>query len=122
MTKLGFGKHGDDDIEDVPENYLLWLINSSQDKINLCRNELDRRSNRFNNSWMTRIVQDGFMAVSLGLPGTDLILATKARDALLRAIKEAANPTAEGRNPDNSTQPASAQSAPAQGSVPGTKP
>lgn len=101
MTKLGFGKHGDDDIEDVPENYLLWLIGSSQDKINLCKNELDRRNNRFNDSWMTRIVKDGFMSVSLGLLPPDLALATKARDALLRAIKDAANPTIE----DKPTQP-----------------
>jgi predicted ATPase len=93
MTKLGFGKHGDDDIENVPEDYLKWLMNNSQEKVDICKSELERRASKFDGTFMMRIVKTGFGEVSKGLPESEIKLCERARDALIKAITSAAGST-----------------------------
>lgn len=88
--KLGFGKHGDDPIENVPEDYLKWLMTNSQEKIDICKTELDRRQNKFDNSWMARIIKAGYDSLSQSITPEELVTCGKARDALMRAVQDAA--------------------------------
>lgn len=43
MSKLQFGKYKGDDIKTVPDDYLQWLISSSEATIKLAKDELERR-------------------------------------------------------------------------------
>lgn len=62
MAKLGFGKYKDLDIRDVPEDYLLWLISNSKQRIIEYQTELDRREKMddANLSIMERLIKKGY--------------------------------------------------------------
>ena len=62
MAKLGFGKYGDLPLEQVPEEYLDWLIRSSQEKIKMCQDELSRReiAAEASLSWLEKLVKTGW--------------------------------------------------------------
>jgi hypothetical protein len=91
MPTLGFGKHADEPIENVPEDYLNWLIKNSQEKIDICKLELDRRAGRIDNSIMAQIVKLGHQAIQTQLPQSEHAKTDKAKDVLMRAITDAAN-------------------------------
>lgn len=40
---LQFGKHQGKNIEDVPHDYLLWLRNSTEETLEMCEEEIERR-------------------------------------------------------------------------------
>jgi hypothetical protein len=62
MKKLGFGKYKDTPMDEVPEDYLEWIIQSSRDRIVELETELKRRamSEDEKASWAERIVKEGF--------------------------------------------------------------
>lgn len=93
--KLGFGKHADDDIENVPESYLKWLVQNSQEKIDIANSELARRMGKFSNSWMVKIINEGYDALAQRITPEELVTCTKARDALLKAVLDAAKGTSQ---------------------------
>lgn len=94
MPKLGFGKHADEELEEVPAKYLQWLIDSSMEKVTMCRDELERRQSKFDNSWMVKIVTNGYLEVAkTATSPEDQVRLEKARQLLLKAITEAATPS-----------------------------
>jgi hypothetical protein len=90
MPQIDFGKHKGSDIEDVPNDYLRWLIRSSQEKIDMCENELRRRSPQVNNSVMAQIVKHGRNELMCNAPASEHDDINRAHDALMKAITDAA--------------------------------
>jgi Putative quorum-sensing-regulated virulence factor len=66
MPRLHFGKYEGWEIRDVPEDYLSWLMNSSQQTADMCKAELERRENEeeASMSWMERIIKTGYRELS----------------------------------------------------------
>lgn len=64
--KIEFGKYKGYDLHDVPENYLLWMIRNSQERIDTFQNELQRRENELeaNADFAVRIIKSGFRELS----------------------------------------------------------
>ena len=60
--RLEFGKYRGHDIRDVPEDYLQWLIMNSEQTLEMCRRELERRENaeQASMSWMERLIKTGY--------------------------------------------------------------
>lgn len=95
MPKLGFGKYGDYDISDVPEDYLEWLITSSKERIKQCESELARRDNAAmaNMNWMQKIIKAGFNDLArkhhpdMGGTTQDMQELNASYDALKRAAE-----------------------------------
>lgn len=56
--RLGFGKYANCDLKDVPEDYLLWLIDDSKKKIRIFENEIARREADI--TWIEKIIKTGF--------------------------------------------------------------
>jgi hypothetical protein len=88
--KLGFGKHADAELEDIPDKYLQWLIRSSQEKIDMCESELRRRTPKVNNSMMARLVKAGTDALHHSSDPEEIPDINRASDALMKAITDAA--------------------------------
>lgn len=65
MKTLGFGKFKDVPIEQVPESYLQWLINSNKQKIADLEAELARRAlvDMASGTWIERIIKSGYRAL-----------------------------------------------------------
>ncbi len=64
--KLGFGKYKDLDLREVPEDYLIWLIQKGENDIRSYKLELERRENAddADASIMERLVKKGFRAMA----------------------------------------------------------
>lgn len=62
---LRFGKHAGTPIADVPADYLEWLIGSSNDVIDQCKNELQRRKDveEANQSFVEKLVNEGYRSM-----------------------------------------------------------
>jgi uncharacterized protein (DUF3820 family) len=62
MPKLGFGKYGDLELCDVPEDYLIWLIESNARKNKLLQDELARRelAEEADMGWLEKIIKAGY--------------------------------------------------------------
>lgn len=56
---LQFGKHQGKDIGDVPQDYLLWLINSTEETLKMIEEELERRDKIVNKQHYAERHKDG---------------------------------------------------------------
>ena len=96
MTKLGFGKYKDFELRDVPEDYLLWLIRDSEQRIKGWREELERREalETMGLSWLQRIVKVGFRTLlkqhhpDVGGTNDDTIKLKAAHDRLQQWLEQ----------------------------------
>lgn len=91
MTIMQFGKHAGKDISEVPEPYLDWMIRDSDEKLLMCKAEIERRKIKVEDSVMSTIVQRGFNELA-SIPGNDVKKLELARDRLMDAIRAAAQP------------------------------
>jgi hypothetical protein len=59
---MTFGKYEGWDIRDVPDDYLQWLIMSTEQTLKMCKDELERReaAEEADMSWMERIIKTGY--------------------------------------------------------------
>lgn len=89
MPKMEFGKHAGEDISTVPDSYLLWLIKNSQEKIDMCKVELDSRKEKVDNSFMAKIVATGYTTLCDRVTATDRPTLDKAQLLLMKAIHAA---------------------------------
>lgn len=66
METIRFGKHRGKPIDEIPEDYLEWLINSSQATIDQCQRELERRrvAAEANLALAEQIIREGYRALS----------------------------------------------------------
>jgi len=80
-----FGKYKGTHINDVPDDYLDWLIRDCQDKLNLYKGEKDRRQFVVDNSWMMKIIESGYKTVGISnlLPPE-----TQKLDAAYKLLKQ----------------------------------
>jgi hypothetical protein len=90
MAQIDFGKYKGEDIENVPPDYLRWLIRNSQEKIDMCESELRRRSPQVNNSVMAQLVKCGRSELISCSPASEHDVINRAHDALMKAITDAA--------------------------------
>lgn len=62
---LGYGKHRDTPLDEIPEDYLEWLIRSSQETINLAKAELERRelADLADGTWKERLLKAGLRSL-----------------------------------------------------------
>ena|SRR5215213_2758939 len=69
MARLGFGKYGDRELEDVPEDYLIWLIDNSKQKVRFYEAELARRdmAKEATMGMTEKIIRAGFRALATKL-------------------------------------------------------
>lgn len=89
MPKMEFGKHAGEDISTVPDSYLLWLVKNSQEKIDMCKAELDSRKEKVDNSYMAKIVATGYTALCNTATVADRSMLDKAQLLLMKAIHAA---------------------------------
>jgi hypothetical protein len=66
METIRFGKHRGKLIDEIPEDYLEWLVNSSQATIDQCQRELERRrvAAEANLALAEQIIREGYRALS----------------------------------------------------------
>lgn len=66
MAKLGFGKYAHLDLEEVPEDYLIWLIENSKQKVRFYEQELARRdmAKEATMDMVEKIVRAGYRELS----------------------------------------------------------
>lgn len=66
MPTLSFGKHAGKDLQDVPEEYLQWLIQMRQKDLKEYQDELDRRAlvEAGSLSMVEQIIREGFRSLS----------------------------------------------------------
>jgi hypothetical protein len=64
--KLQFGKYRGHDIQDIPEDYLKWIIQQQQQTLDEYRAELARRqvAQDARRPWAERMVQAGFRSLA----------------------------------------------------------
>lgn len=93
MPVLTFGKHAGKDLQDVPEDYLDWLIEERRKEIEAYQYELSRRNDvEGRQEWMKKIIQAGYKALAKtahpdrrGSSG-DFLALSAAREELERRI------------------------------------
>ncbi len=97
MPKVTFGKYQGYDLEDVPEEYIQWVIDRNKTQLGEYEAELDRRA-RIGQSTETmvhKIVSEGFRALSKKFHpdagGTEKLMHElgASRDFLMDLIKKA---------------------------------
>jgi hypothetical protein len=96
VAKLGFEKYADLELSLVPEEYLIWLINNSRERLGVYEGELLRRDmvKDASMSWVERIIKTGFNELAkrhhpdAGGNGRDMIQLNAAREKLKQAINE----------------------------------
>lgn len=93
MPVLTFGKHAGKDLQDVPEEYLEWLIDERRKEIEEYKAELARRSDQNSQQqWMRNIIQTGYRTLAKTLHpdlagSNELFLAlSSAKEELERRI------------------------------------
>ena len=65
--KLEFGKHKGSDLQDVPREYVEWLVDSKRKDLQMYEEELVRRDSveSASQSMVEKIVQAGFKAMAM---------------------------------------------------------
>lgn len=58
---IQFGKHQGKSIEDIPHDYLLWLRNSTEETLEMCEEELERRDKIVNKQHSIDRNKDNFI-------------------------------------------------------------
>jgi hypothetical protein len=66
VVKLKFGKYRDSDIQDVPSEYLSFLIASARETVESCQAELDRRElvEQAQMPMIRRLVESGYKTLA----------------------------------------------------------
>ena len=93
MPQMKFGKHAGLDFSEVPEDYFLYLISQNENDLLSYKAELERRKIKVEDSIMNKIVETG-SGILANDPSIDKTKLTRARDALKKAITDAAQPKA----------------------------
>ena len=90
MPRMEFGKYKGDDITEVPDSYLQWVIRDGEEKLRMAKEELERRAHKIDSSWVKRIVDCGYAQLSVQtMDSEDLKKLNAAKTILLRAITDA---------------------------------
>lgn len=94
---LKFGKYQGQDIEDVPDDYVDFMINNNEDGLRMWKAERTRRDNearaaalKVDGSFMAKIIKTGFEELQCD-PDVDQIKLQLAFDKMMDGLRNAAN-------------------------------
>lgn len=93
---LTFGKYKGEDIEDVPDDYVDFMVKNNEEGLRTWKAERDRRDNearaqalKVDGSFMARIIKAGYEVMQKEV-GVDQIKLTLAHDKMMEGLRNAA--------------------------------